>query len=556
MLLQLTINNFAIVSFLELDLRSGMTSITGETGAGKSIAIDALALALGERADADTVRPGADKADISARFRIDKLPRVKAWLSEQELDEQGECILRRTLSREGRSRGYINGTPVPLSQLKSLGALLINIHGQHAHQALQKTDYQRGLLDAYAGHHQLMQKTSKHYQQWRQLTNERKQLQSDQAQWQAQRQLLEYQVAELDELALEADEFPTLEAEHTRLANGAELLNDCQLALNVLADGEESNALQQIRHGLKVVTELCQMDPRLAPVQEMIESSMIQLEEGHGELSRYLDRLELDPERLHEVESRMAKVMELARKHHVLPTELHGFHQQIGTQLADMDHNDSRLQELAEEVEQAKEQFLLAAERLSQSRQRYAHSLNQQITDSLHQLSMEHGRFEITVTPDQTAGYSPLGIDKVEFLVSTNPGQPMSSLAKVASGGELSRISLAIQVITAQKVETPTLIFDEVDVGVSGPTAAVVGKLLRQLGDSTQVLVITHLPQVAGNGHQHYFVSKDSAGNDTQTRMQELDENCRLQELARLLGGNKITENTLANARELLVSEA
>lgn len=554
MLLQLTISNFAIVSFLELDLRSGMTSITGETGAGKSIAIDALALALGERADADTVRPGADKADISARFRIDKLPRVKAWLSEQELDEQGECILRRTLSREGRSRGYINGTPVPLSQLKSLGALLINIHGQHAHQALQKTDYQRGLLDAYAGHHQLMQKTGKHYQQWRQLTNERKQLQSDQAQWQAQRQLLEYQVAELDELALEADEFPTLEAEHTRLANGAELLNDCQLALNVLADGEETNALQQIRHGLKVVTELCQMDPRLASVQEMIESSMIQLEEGHGELSRYLDRLELDPERLHEVESRMAKVMELARKHHVLPTELHGFHQQISTQLADMDHNDNRLQELADEVEQAKAQFLLAAERLSQSRQRYAQSLNKQITASLHQLSMEHGRFEMTVTPDQTGGYSPLGIDKVEFLVSTNPGQPMSSLAKVASGGELSRISLAIQVITAQKVETPTLIFDEVDVGVSGPTAAVVGKLLRQLGDSTQVLVITHLPQVAGNGHQHYFVSKDSAGNDTQTRMQELDENCRLQELARLLGGNKITENTLANARELLVS--
>ncbi|MFP2770869.1 DNA repair protein RecN [Oceanisphaera sp. KMM 10153] len=556
MLLQLTISNFAIVSFLELDLRPGMTSITGETGAGKSIAIDALALALGERADADSVRPGADKADISARFRIDKLPRVKTWLSEQELDEQGECILRRTLSREGRSRGYINGTPVPLSQLKALGALLINIHGQHAHQALQKSDYQRGLLDAYAGHHQLMQQVSKQYQQWRQLSNERKQLQSEQTQWQAQRQLLEYQVAELDELALADDEFPTLEAEHKRLANGAELLNDCQLALNVLADGEETNALQLLRQGLKVLIELNQMDKRLGPVQEMIESSLIQLEEGHGELSRYLDRLELDPERLHEVEARLGKVMELARKHHVQPVALHDFHREIKTRLAEMDHNDSRLQELDEEVEQTREQFLQAAERLSQSRQRYAQSLNQQITQSLHQLSMEHGRFEITVTTDNGAGYSPLGIDRVEFLVSTNPGQPMNSLAKVASGGELSRISLAIQVITAQKVETPTLIFDEVDVGVSGPTAAVVGKLLRQLGDSTQVLVITHLPQVAGNGHQHYFVSKDSANNDTQTRMQELDEHSRLQELARLLGGNKITANTLANARELLVGEA
>ena len=554
MLLQLTISNFAIVSFLELDLRAGMTSITGETGAGKSIAIDALALALGERGDSDSVRPGADKADISARFRIDKLPRVKAWLNEQELDEQDECILRRTLTREGRSRGYINGMPVPLAQLKALGAMLINIHGQHAHHALQKSDYQRGLLDAYAGHHQLIQKSSKYYQLWRQLHNERKQLKLEQAQWQAQRQLLEYQVAELDELALNKDEFPELEAEHARLANGAELLSDCQIALNVLADGEDSNALQQLRQGLKVVSELCQMDALLAPVQEMIESSLIQLEEGHSELSRYLDRLELDPERLFEVEARMTKVMELARKHQVPPVELSVFHQQIKTQLIEMDSNDHRLEELDEEVDLAKDHFLQAAERLSHSRQRYAQSLNSQITQSLHQLSMEHGRFEITVNADNTAGFSPLGIDKVDFLVSTNPGQPMSPLAKVASGGELSRISLAIQVITAQKVETPTLIFDEVDVGVSGPTAAVVGKLLRQLGDSTQVLVITHLPQVAGNGHQHYFVSKDSDKNETQTRMQELDTNSRLQELARLLGGDKITANTLANAQELLVS--
>ncbi|MGO1792760.1 MAG: DNA repair protein RecN [Oceanisphaera sp.] len=558
MLLQLTISNFAIVSFLELDLRAGMTSITGETGAGKSIAIDALALALGERADTETVRPGADKADISARFRINKLPRVKAWLdeqelNEQELDEQGECILRRTLTREGRSRGYINGTPVPLAQLKTLGALLINIHGQHAHQALQKADYQRSLLDAYAGHHQMMQKTSKHYQTWRQLTNERKQLQDEQQQWQAQRQLLEYQVAELNELALEPNEFPGLEAEHSRLANGAELVTDCQQALGVLADNEENNALQQLRYGLKLVTDLCQLDPRLSPVLDMLESSQIQLEEGHSELTRYLDTLELDPERLYEVESRMAKVMELARKHHVPPAELHEFHQKIATQLSEMDNNDTRLHELDEEVEQAKAQFLLAAERLSQSRQRYAQSLNKQITASLHQLSMEHGRFEMTVTADNSKSYSPVGIDKVEFLVSTNPGQPMSPLAKVASGGELSRISLAIQVITAQKVATPTLIFDEVDVGVSGPTAAVVGKLLRQLGDSTQVLVITHLPQVAGNGHQHYFVSKNSDKNDTQTQMQELNKDKRLQELARLLGGDKITENTLANACDLLI---
>ncbi|WMC11507.1 DNA repair protein RecN [Oceanimonas pelagia] len=555
MLLQLTISNFAIVSFLELDLRQGMTSITGETGAGKSIAIDALALALGERADADSVRPGADKTDISARFRIDKLPRVKAWLCEQELDEQDECILRRTLSREGRSRGYINGTPVPLSQLKALGALLVNIHGQHAHQELQKPDHQRALLDAYAGHHQLLAQTSAGYQLWRQLSNERRQLQAEQEKWQAERQLLEYQVAELDELALAEDEFPELEAEHKRLSNGAELLNNCQLALNLLGDNDESNALQLLRQGLKTLNELVVMDSRLGPALEMVEGSLIQLEEGHSELGRYLDRLELDPERLHEVESRMSKVMELSRKHHVPAADLFDFHQQLRARLADMDHNSNRLQGLDEEVELAREHFVQAAERLSQSRQRYAAALNRQITQSLHQLSMEKGRFEIQVNADADAGYSPLGIDRVEFLVSTNPGQPLSPLARVASGGELSRISLAIQVITAQKVETPTLIFDEVDVGVSGPTAAVVGKLLRKLGESTQVLVITHLPQVAGNGHQHFFVSKSSDADHTETRMQELDEANRLQELARLLGGNRITDNTLANARELLVCE-
>ncbi|MDP5290816.1 DNA repair protein RecN [Oceanimonas sp. CHS3-5] len=553
MLLQLTISNFAIVSFLELALRTGMTSITGETGAGKSIAIDALALALGERADADSVRPGADKADISARFRIDKLPGVKAWLCEQELDEQDECILRRTLSREGRSRGYINGTPVPLSQLKALGALLVNIHGQHAHQELQKPDHQRTLLDAYAGHHQLLAQTGRHYQHWRQLSNERKQLQAEQEKWQAERQLLEYQVAELDELALGEDEFPELEAEHKRLSNGAELVNDCQLALNVLGDNDETNALQLLRQGLKTLSELVAMDSQLSPALEMVESSLIQLEEGHSELGRYLDRLELDPERLHEVENRMSRVMDLSRKHHVPAAELFGFHEALKARLADMDHNSSRLEGLDEEVEQARADFIQAAERLSQSRQRYAAALNKQITQSLHQLSMEKGRFEIQVSADSGAGFSPLGIDRVEFLVSTNPGQPLSPLARVASGGELSRISLAIQVITEQKVETPTLIFDEVDVGVSGPTAAVVGKLLRKLGESTQVLVITHLPQVAGNGHQHFFVSKSSDTQNTETRMQELDQQHRLQELARLLGGNRITDNTLANARELLV---
>lgn len=552
MLTQLTVNNFAIVKFLELDLQPGMTCITGETGAGKSIAIDALGLCLGERAEAAMVRPGSDKTEVSARFLLDGNPLARAWLAGNELESEGECIVRRVVSAEGRSRSYVNGVPVPLTQLRNLGQLLVNVHGQHAHQLLLKPDYQLALLDGYAGHHLLLADVRQHYQQWRQLQNELNRLKAEQQQREARRQLIEYQVQELDEFALQPGEFEAIEEEHQRLANGTELMQECGFCLDLLHDNEETTIAGLLQVAVDRAEGLVAMDARLAPVLQMLNESLIGVQESHSELRSYLDRLELDPERFNELEARLSKAINLARKHHVKPAELAQFHQDLASDLARLHSDEERLEGMESELAQARTAFLQAAEALSQSRQRYGAELATQVTASMQELSMADGRFAIEIKPDANASLSPLGIDRVEFMVTTNPGQPMQPLGKVASGGELSRISLAIVVISARKVATPTLIFDEVDVGISGPTAAVVGRLLRQLGESTQVMVVTHLPQVAGNGHQHLVVSKHTDGKTTETRMSALDDRARLNELARLLGGDQITDNTLANARELL----
>lgn len=552
MLTQLTVNNFAIVKFLELDLQPGMTCITGETGAGKSIAIDALGLCLGERAEAAMVRPGNDKTEVSARFLLEDNPQARAWLAGNELESEGECIVRRVVSAEGRSRSYVNGVPVPLTQLRSLGQLLVNVHGQHAHQLLIKPDYQLALLDGYAGHHLLLADVRHHYQHWRQLQNELNRLKAEQQQREARRQLIEYQVQELDEFALQPAEFEAIEEEHQRLANGTELMQECGFCLDLLYDNEETTIAGLLQIAVDRAEGLVNMDARLAPVLGMLNEALIGVQESHSELRGYLDKLELDPERFNELEARLSRAINLARKHHVKPAELAHYHQELASDLAQLNSDEQRLEGMETELADARNAFLQAADALSQSRQRYGAELATLVTASMQELSMTDGRFAIDIKPDANASLSPLGIDRVEFVVSTNPGQPMQPLGKVASGGELSRISLAIVVISARKVATPTLIFDEVDVGISGPTAAVVGRLLRQLGESTQVMVVTHLPQVAGNGHQHMVVSKHTDGKTTETRMSALDSKARLNELARLLGGDQITDNTLANARELL----
>ncbi|MDO2949795.1 DNA repair protein RecN [Aeromonas simiae] len=554
MLAQLTVTNFAIVKFLELDLQAGMTCITGETGAGKSIAIDALGLCLGERAEAAMVRPGCDKTEVSARFLLAGNPAARGWLTANELegDESEECIVRRVVSAEGRSRSYINGVPVPLAQLKNLGQLLVNVHGQHAHQLLLRADYQLALLDAFAGHTLLLSEVREHYQQWRQLQNELARLRAEQLERESRRQLIEYQVQELDEFALQPGEFEEIEEEHQRLANGTELLQECGSCIDLLYENDDTTIAGLLQLAIDKAEALAGMDSRLATVLEMLNEAQIRVEESHGELRGYLDSLELDPERFTELENRLSRAISLARKHHVKPAELALHHQSLTEELARIGSDEARLEGMESELSQARDAFLTAAEALSQSRRRHAEALASRVSESMRELAMPQGQFAIDVVADRGQHLSPLGIDRVEFQVTTNPGQPLQPLGKVASGGELSRISLALVVISARQMATPTLIFDEVDVGISGPTAAVVGRLLRQLGESTQVLVVTHLPQVAGNGHQHMVVSKHTDGHTTETHMQPLAQGDRLHELARLLGGDHITDNTLANARELL----
>lgn len=553
MLAHLSVNNFAIVKSLQLELSKGMTTITGETGAGKSIAIDALGLCLGGRAEASMVRRGEEKTEVSAAFLLDNNLHASRWLEDNELLDGSECILRRIVTKEGRSRSFINGSPVPLSQLKALGQLLINIHGQHAHHQLMKSEHQMAMLDQYAGHLNLLKNTRVAYQNWRQADNHLKQLKENSLQNQAQKQLLEYQIKELNELAIGEDEFIELEQEHKRLSNSGELASTCQQAIELIYEGEEVNALGILQSASNALIELAELDPKLATLPDMVAEAIIQLEEANSELRSYLDNIDVDPSRLAYVEARFSKVMSISRKHNVLPEELYQHHQELLAQIEALDCSDEKMDELAANVEEKYHRFLECAEKLHKSRCRYAKELNKLITQSMHELSMEKAVFSIEVSNEGTHP-SPLGLDSVCFLVSTNPGQPLQPIAKVASGGELSRISLAIQVITAQKVDTPSLIFDEVDVGISGPTAAVVGKMLRKLGESTQVLCVTHLPQVAGCGHQQMFVAKHSKNGTTETQMNLLDQEQRVCELARLLGGSQITESTLANAKELLIA--
>lgn len=552
MLVQLTVSNFAIVRFLELEFAQGLTAITGETGAGKSIAIDALGLCLGERSDASMVRPGADKCEVAARFSLAALPKAQAWLKDNELEDEGQCILRRTLSSEGRSRGYINGQPVPLSQLKQLGELLVNVHGQHAHHALLKSEHQLTLLDHYAGHKGLLDAVRDSWRSHKALRQELTELQGSEAQRDARRQLLEYQVQELDQFALEEGEFARIEAEHHRQANAANLISESGQCLALLSEDEQLNISDMLRQVTDRLSRLQGDDPALEPIVATLFDAAALLDDAGHELGRYQQRLEIDPEAFAELEERLSSAINLARKHKVAPAELPALHQQLADELKGLTDSDDRLAALEQELVKAQQHYLEAARRLSQSRERHGKALAQAMQKVIRELALPHARFDIEVAFDEAAQGGSGGLDKVQMLVSTNPGQPLAPIAKVASGGELSRIGLALQVLTSGESQIPTLIFDEVDVGISGPTAAVVGKLLRSLGDRTQVLCVTHLPQVAGQGHQQMQVVKKTAKDSTETQMRPLNAVERIDELARLLGGDVITEATRANARELL----
>jgi len=554
MFLQLTIQNFAIVKSLDIDWQSGMTTITGETGAGKSIAIDALGLCLGDRATTNVVRPGAKKADLTATFDISTNSLASNWLIQHELESENECILRRVISAEGRSNAYINGAKVPLALLKEVGQLLINIHGQHDHQLITRPVEQRKMLDAFANHNDLLDEVKHYYQSFRQKTLTLEELQKNKQQREAKQQLIQYQVTELDEFSLQENEFPTLEADYKRYSNSQQILTETLHSLHLLSQDEQFNAISALQKCHDSLAQLASYDEQLANIANIINDAIIQIEEANNDLRQYHDRLDLDPQAYNLIEERYSQAIQLAKKHQVSPESLPHHHQHLSLELANLTSDESRLESLIEEIEQTKSQYLEAAQRLSESRKLAAKKLSTDISSSIKELNMPHGEFSVHF--ENTANNAPSlhGVDDICFVVSINPGQALEAMHKVASGGELSRISLAMQVILAKNIISPTLIFDEVDVGISGPTAAMVGEKLRQLANNTQVICVTHLPQVACKGHQQLFVTKLTDGEHTETKVTELSEHARVKEIARLLAGNQITDSSLANAQELLAS--
>lgn len=558
MLLQLNIQNFAIVKSLDIDWQAGMTTITGETGAGKSIAIDALGLCLGDRATTNVVRPNSKKAELAATFETQNNPSAQQWLSQHDLllETNSECILRRIISAEGRSKAYINGSQVPLVQLKEVGQLLINIHGQHDHQLIVKSSQQCKLLDEYADHKPVLDEVKHYYQQWHKLNKELAILQQNKQQREAQQQLLQYQVNELNEFALQAGEFETLESDYKRHANAQDLLDTTLKSLQTLAEDESFNILDSLRQCSENISSLARVDNRLKDVATILSDSFLQIEEASADLKHYYQDLELDPQAYAMIEDRYSTALQLAKKHSLSPESLVSFHQELTQKLSEISSDESRINAVIEEISKTEQNYQDAALILTSSRKEAANTLSQLISQSMQELNMPHGQFHIAIdsTNNHSINIAANGIDKIDFQVSINPGQALEAMNKVASGGELSRISLAMQVILADKIVTPTLIFDEVDVGISGPTAAMVGSKLQQLAKNTQVICVTHLPQVACKGHQQFFVSKLTDGEHTETKVTELSEQSRVQEIARLLAGDKISEHSLANAQELLAS--
>ena len=554
MLTQLTINNFAIVRQLEIELAKGMSVITGETGAGKSIAIDALGLCLGQRIETSMVREGQERAEICATFFIESTNPAYQWLQAQELqdpDNPSDCILRRVINADGRSKAFINSTPVSASQLKEIGQYLIHINGQHASQLLLKNDYQLQLVDTFAHHHDLLAQMREDYRAWKNLQTQVKTFQQKVAENEAKKQLLQYQVEELDEFALRPNEYLELEEDQRRLSNSEQLTQLSQSALQLLSENETVSIDSMLYRATQYIDELSELDPRYASVQTMLNDALIQVQEATSEVQHLASHIEQDPMLLQEIEQRLGQALQLARKHNVKPEELVEWHQKLKAELtALLDFSESEERLILEE-KAAFEKMQRTAKQLHESRCQAAEKLAQQVTHSIKGLAMENAEFFIEVNSDLTKVASN-GADNIVFTLRSNLGQQAQPLAKVASGGELSRISLAIQVLTSDQSAIPTLIFDEVDVGISGKTASVVGKLLRQLGDKCQVLCVTHLPQVACHGHHQFNVEKFTVDDKTETKMTALSQEERVPALARLLGGSEITELALANAQEML----
>ncbi|HET6725160.1 MAG TPA: DNA repair protein RecN [Gammaproteobacteria bacterium] len=558
MLTYIQIRDFAIVDQIDLTLEGGLTVLTGETGAGKSILVDALGFVLGDRADTGAVRHGAAQAEVIAEFVLDDAPAAAAWLTEQDLigegDDAANCLLRRVHGADGRSRGYVNGRPVPMQTLKALGETLIDIHGQHEHQSLLRPDVQMTLLDGF-GHCQTEgERVETLFRDWKGAADRLAALSAANDDRTERLDLLRYQVGELDALGLAPGEVAELDAEHARLANAGRLIEGCQSALDALYENEEASAQQLLSSAEHVLRELAELDPELAPMAETAATAAVNAAEAADGLRRHLAALDVDPERLQWVESRIGDIHDLARKHHIAPDELPTKLERLRSELEDLDQSEERLDALTRQVSQLEKDYLDAADKLHKARAKAAAELNADVSAAMQELGMPGGQFAMEVDFQAEGRFSARGLDRIVFAVSANPGHPLRPLAKVASGGELSRIALAIQVIAARAGALPSLIFDEVDTGVGGGVAEIVGRKLRALGEARQVLCVTHLPQVASQAHRHFRVEKETGKSATRTSIAALDDNERIEELARMLGGVKITETTRKHAREMLTS--
>lgn len=550
MLTSLRIENFAIVSELELDFANGMTAFTGETGAGKSIMIDALMLALGERTETSVIRKGAEKCDITACFHIDKHSLPSTWLYDHDIAYDGdEVFLRRVIFAEGRSKSYINGQPFPLQKIKELSEMLVDIHGQHQHQTLLQHATHRQQLDLYANHPHFLEEVSRIYQQCQQVKHSLQELCSAESS-EDEINLLQFQIDELENLAVQEGEMQALNEEHQLLHHACEYLGHAQQITDLLNSDEHTNICQGLNHALQLLSSLPKEQSSIQNSSELLNNALIQCEEALDEITKFSNHVQLDPERLMQVEERISQLHQAARKYHVDANQLPLHLVQLQQKLQHLQDSGQEQQKLEDQYNQLVQIYNDAALILRASRQKYAEKLAEEITTSIRQLGMPKGFVKINLTPLDKM--HPHGLDKIEYIVCTNPGMSPDTLGKIVSGGELSRIGLAIHVITAKRGSTPTLLFDEVDVGIGGATAALVGQLLRNLGERLQVFCVTHQPQVASCAHHHFLVEKEIHHDQTFSRVTALGHTEKVDEIARMLGGLTITEQTRSHAKELL----
>ncbi len=552
MLLHLSVRDFAIADHIELEFDSGMTVITGETGAGKSIMLDALSLCLGARADANVVRHNSKQADITASFDVSMIPAAQAWLESRALaNDEHECLMRRVVTAEGRSRGFINGSSVNASDLKELGELLIDIHSQHEHQTLLKKSNHRLMLDSFGGHIPLSDEVTAAAKHYIAVSAKLQARLANEEEYTAKVQLLSYQIDELDKLALRSGELDELEQEIKQLSNAEDILRNNQRALSLCQNDEGVGALDLLNQAFRIIQDNLESDVTLNEIADMLESARIQIDEASHQLQHRVDNFDLDPERLSLLEARYDDIMSVARRHRVDASELNELFQSLSEELASLNNDDSNIEALEQQQALALQTYQALANKLSDVRHLAANTLQQKVNEQLQHLSMKGCRFEVALTSWQEP-VNKLGNEDIEFLISTQPNKPAQALAKIASGGELSRISLAIQVIIAQTSAVGCMVFDEVDVGIGGAVAEVVGNLLQALSTNTQVLCVTHLAQVAVKGHQHILVSKLHNEESVSTNLEQLEADEKILEIARMIGGISVNEQTMAHAKAML----